>query len=166
MPAPTNLVTLNAANIIGLLYETESSDNPSNLTQFSTPSTGANSTYAFGPLQVDVGGNKQSAGQFLLNNGFTQTQVTELESTTSVSSSELSTLNTELQAIPTATMAQFQESMVGGYITQLNNVLQTIAGVNEVAPIFHELSATLIRHSVPLHGVTDLSVIECLANGE
>jgi hypothetical protein len=131
MPSPSNLVTVSPANIIGLLYETENSDNPNNLTQFSTPgSTGASSTYAFGPLQVDVGGNPQLAGQFLLNNGFTQTQVNELEGKTEVSQAELSTLNSELQAIPTAAMASFQESMVGGYVTQLNNVLQAITAVN------------------------------------
>ena len=126
--AGNNLVTINMTNVVGLLYETENSGNPQYLTQFSTPGTGANSTYAFGPLQVDVGAKGSTGPSFLLDNGFTQTQVDELETTSSAS--DLGTLNQELVAIPVATMAAYQEGLASSYLTQLNNVLETVAAVN------------------------------------
>jgi len=92
-------VSITADQLRTLFYSTENENNASNLNTFSYAG-GATSTYSFGVLQFDVGSDHGNVQDFLLNNGFSSAQISELSQQGGLTSSQLSALDTQLQAIP------------------------------------------------------------------
>ena len=125
-----------------VLYATENGNNPATLRSFSYAG-GGTSSYSFGVLQLDVGTNHGNVQGFLQQNGFSSDQIAALSQHGGLSSSELATLDTQLQAIPQATMDTYinqqlttsvdhVDSLVGSLQTANPGVASAISGSPEL----------------------------------
>lgn len=123
--------TLTREQLSTLFLHTELGGNTRHLDHFSYAQKGA-STYSFGLVQFDVGGNPQ-ARRFLRDNGFTAADIELLSQQGGLSSQQLAALDAKLQAIPQAKMDQLTNAKLDGAIVRVDEAIAKVRATNPAA---------------------------------
>ncbi|MFK2901092.1 hypothetical protein ISP15_12155, partial [Dyella jejuensis] len=160
-----NSNTVSIQQLRTLFTDTESG-NSANVFSFA----GGSSTYSFGLLQFDVG-NNGVASQFLLANGFTQSDISELSSNGGLSADQLAALDSKLQTIPASTLDQFTDDMLTQYQDFISNLVGNLLETNPQVGIDIENSQDLqlalidYNNQYTLSGLDPASPYTAPANG-
>jgi hypothetical protein len=127
MPNNT-IITIDQLRIV--LLATEDGNDPSKLNTFRYAE--AKSSYSFGLLQFDVDKNS-AARNFLLNNGFSQKEISQLREHGTLNKEDLKPLNAKLQAIPQDKIDAFIQSYLQNSIAKIDNLIDILRKTNPVA---------------------------------
>lgn len=123
--------TLTREQLSTLFLQTELGGNTRHLDHFSYAQKGA-STYSFGLVQFDVGGNPQ-ARRFLRDNGFTAADIELLSQQGGLSSQQLAALDAKLQAIPQAKMDELTNAKLDSAIGRVDEAIAKVRATNPAA---------------------------------
>ncbi len=123
--------TLTREQLSTLFLNTELGGNTRHLDHFSYAQKGA-STYSFGLVQFDVGGNPQ-ARRFLRDNGFTAADIELLSQQGGLSTRQLAALDAKLQAIPQAKMDQLTNDKLDSAIERVDEAIAKVRATNPAA---------------------------------
>ncbi|KXU98243.1 carboxypeptidase [Stenotrophomonas sp. DDT-1] len=123
--------TLTREQLSTLFLNTELGGNTRHLDHFSYAQKGA-STYSFGLVQFDVGGNPQ-ARRFLRDNGFTDGDIALLSQQGGLSTQQLAALDAKLQAIPQARMDELTNAKLDSAIERVDQAIAKVRATNPAA---------------------------------
>ncbi|MCZ7842778.1 MULTISPECIES: peptidoglycan-binding domain-containing protein [Stenotrophomonas maltophilia group] len=123
--------TLTREQLSTLFLNTELGGNTRHLDHFSYAQKGA-STYSFGLVQFDVGGNLQ-ARRFLRDNGFTDGDIALLSQQGGLSTQQLAALDAKLQAIPQARMDELTNAKLDSAIERVDQAIAKVRATNPAA---------------------------------
>lgn len=123
--------TLTREQLTTLFLNTELGGNTRHLDHFSYAQKGA-STYSFGLVQFDVGGNPQ-ARRFLRDNGFSAADIELLSQQGGLNSQQLAALDAKLQAIPQAKMDQLTNDKLDSAIERVDAAIAKVRATNPAA---------------------------------
>jgi len=123
--------TITREQLSTLFLNTELGGNTRHLDHFSYAQKGA-STYSFGLVQFDVGGNPQ-ARRFLRDNGFTNGDIELLSQQGGLSSQQLAALDAKLQAIPQANIDQLTNAKLDSAIERVDEAIAKVRATNPAA---------------------------------
>ncbi|MGM1044434.1 XVIPCD domain-containing protein [Stenotrophomonas sepilia] len=123
--------TLTREQLSTLFLNTELGGNTRHLDHFSYAQKGA-STYSFGLVQFDVGGNPQ-ARRFLRDNGFTDGDIALLSQQGGLSIQQLAALDAKLQAIPQARMDELTNAKLDSAIERVDQAIAKVRATNPAA---------------------------------
>jgi len=94
-----------------------------------TKAKASKSSYSFGLLQFDIGQNA-AARKFLMDNGFTQAQIDQLEKHGGLKDAEKDALDAQLQAIPQDKMDAFTNSQLQSLIGRVDRLIDVVRKKN------------------------------------
>lgn len=123
--------TITREQLSTLFLNTELGGNTRHLDHFSYAQKGA-STYSFGLVQFDVGGNPQ-ARRFLRDNGFTAGDIELLSQQGGLSTQQLAALDAKLQAIPQAKMDELTNAKLDSAIERVDEAIAKVRATNPAA---------------------------------
>lgn len=123
--------TLTREQLSTLFLNTELGGNTRHLDHFAYAQKGA-STYSFGLVQFDVGGNPQ-ARRFLRDNGFTAGDIELLSQQGGLSTQQLAALDAKLQAIPQAKMDELTNAKLDSAIERVDDAIAKVRATNPAA---------------------------------
>lgn len=123
--------TLTREQLSTLFLNTELGGNTRHLDHFSYAKEGT-STYSFGLVQFDVGGNPQ-ARRFLRDNGFTNGDIELLSQQGGLSTQQLAALDAKLQAIPQANIDQLTNAKLDSAIARVDEAITKVRASNPAA---------------------------------
>ena len=123
--------TLNREQLSTLFLNTELGGNTRHLDHFSYAKEGT-STYSFGLVQFDVGGNPQ-ARRFLRDNGFSNGDIELLSQQGGLSTQQLAALDAKLQAIPQANIDQLTNAKLDSAIARVDEAITKVRASNPAA---------------------------------
>ncbi|MCU1136357.1 carboxypeptidase [Stenotrophomonas maltophilia] len=123
--------TITREQLSTLFLNTELGGNTRHLDHFSYAQKGA-STYSFGLVQFDVGGNPQ-ARRFLRDNGFTDGDIALLSQQGGLSTQQLAALDAKLQAIPQARMDELTNAKLDSAIERVDQAIAKVRATNPAA---------------------------------
>ncbi|MDW7599518.1 peptidoglycan-binding domain-containing protein [Stenotrophomonas maltophilia] len=123
--------TITREQLSTLFLNTELGGNTRHLDHFSYAQKGA-STYSFGLVQFDVGGNPQ-ARRFLRDNGFTDGDIALLSQQGGLSTQQLAALDAKLQAIPQARMDELTNAKLDSAIERVDQAIAKVRAINPAA---------------------------------
>lgn len=123
--------TLTREQLSTLFLNTELGGNTRHLDHFSYAKEGT-STYSFGLVQFDVGGNPQ-ARRFLRDNGFTNGDIELLSQQGGLSTQQLAALDAKLQAIPQANIDQLTNAKLDSAIGRVDEAIAKVRATNPAA---------------------------------
>ncbi|MDH1660420.1 peptidoglycan-binding protein [Stenotrophomonas sp. GD03777] len=123
--------TLTREQLSTLFLNTELGGDTRHLDHFSYAQKGA-STYSFGLVQFDVGGNPQ-ARRFLRDNGFTDGDIALLSQQGGLSTQQLAALDAKLQAIPQARMDELTNAKLDSAIERVDQAIAKVRATNPAA---------------------------------
>lgn len=123
--------TLTREQLSTLFLNTELGGNTRHLDHFSYAQKGA-STYSFGLVQFDVGGNPQ-ARRFLRDNGFSDGDIALLSQQGGLSTQQLAALDAKLQAIPQARMDELTNAKLDSAIERVDQAIAKVRATNPAA---------------------------------
>ncbi|AWH16488.1 carboxypeptidase [Stenotrophomonas sp. ZAC14D2_NAIMI4_7] len=123
--------TLTREQLSTLFLNTELGGNTRHLDHFAYAQKGA-STYSFGLVQFDVGGNPQ-ARRFLRDNGFTAGDIELLSQQGGLSTQQLAGLDAKLQAIPQAKMDELTNAKLDSAIERVDDAIAKVRATNPAA---------------------------------
>ncbi|HED4876886.1 TPA: peptidoglycan-binding protein [Stenotrophomonas maltophilia] len=123
--------TLTREQLSTLFLNTELGGNTRHLDHFSYAKEGT-STYSFGLVQFDVGGNPQ-ARRFLRDNGFSNGDIELLSQQGGLSTQQLAALDAKLQAIPQANIDQLTNAKLDSAIGRVDEAIAKVRATNPAA---------------------------------
>lgn len=123
--------TLTREQLSTLFLNTELGGNTRHLDHFAYAKEGT-STYSFGLVQFDVGGNPQ-ARRFLRDNGFTNGDIELLSQQGGLSGQQLAALDAKLQAIPQANIDQLTNAKLDSAIGRVDEAIAKVRATNPAA---------------------------------
>lgn len=123
--------TITREQLSTLFLNTELGGNTRHLDHFAYAQKGA-STYSFGLVQFDVGGNPQ-ARRFLRDNGFTAGDIELLSQQGGLSTQQLAALDAKLQAIPQAKMDELTNAKLDSAIERVDEAIAKVRATNPAA---------------------------------
>ncbi|WP_312706633.1 peptidoglycan-binding domain-containing protein [Stenotrophomonas sp.] len=123
--------TITREQLSTLFLNTELGGNTRHLDHFAYAQKGA-STYSFGLVQFDVGGNPQ-ARRFLRDNGFTAGDIELLSQQGGLNTQQLAALDAKLQAIPQAKMDELTNAKLDSAIERVDEAIAKVRATNPAA---------------------------------
>jgi len=119
--------TITTGQLRTVLFATEHSNNPRTLNKFTY--AGGKSSYAFGLMQFDVGGNPD-ARKFLRDNGFSPEEIAKLKEHGTLKKADVDRLSAKLQTIPQDKLDAFTNSQLQNSIAKVDNLISMLRMTN------------------------------------